>query len=155
MTGTSGKRERWRVAVRVGVAALVPALAASACVDVRRALGPEGVNVESPVAPAALAASRASLRTPRFTEVPPAPQDTPPAPVFKARVAAQAVQRRRVEGWVVDHPPHVDDTDAFADQGRRLAARGGDAPAVDQSSAAEAFAARVRAVAKPPPPPPS
>lgn len=132
---------------------VVFALGASACVDVRRALAPEGVNVESPVAPAALAASHAALRTPRFSEVPPAPQDVPPAPVFKARVAAEAAQRRRVEGWVDGHPPLVDDTDTFVDRGHVLAARGGEAPAADHSPEAEAFAARVRAVAKPPPPP--
>ena len=157
MSGTSPKRERWRAAAGRAKAALVlaPALALglSGCVDVRRALAPEGVNVESPVAPAALAASRAALRTPRFSEVPPVPQDVPPAPVFKARVAAEAVQGRRLEGWVAEHPPYTSDTDAFADRGRRQASKGGDAPAEDRSAAAEAFAARVRAVAKPPPPP--
>ena len=147
-------RERWRGAAfgRAAVALLL-ASGTSACVDVRRALAPEGVNVESPVAPAALVASRAALRTPRFSEVPPAPQDAPPAPVFKNRVAAEAAQRRRVEGWIDAHPPFVGDSDAFADRGHALAARGGEAPAVDQTAVAEAFAARVRAVAKPPPPP--
>ena len=130
-------------------------LSLGGCVDLRRAtaLGPGGVNVESPVAPQVLAASRARLTPPRFSEVPPAPIDVRPAPVFKAAVNGQVGERRRLLGWVAANPPLTSGTESFAERNRRVAATGGAPPPLDQSAATEAFAAKVREAAKPPPPP--
>lgn len=139
---------------RAGLAALAAAGLAG-CADLRRATGFDAgdINVESPVAPAALAATRARLVTPRFSEIPPTPLNAPSPALIKSRVGGQVADRQALEAWIAAHPQMTGDIEGFADAGRSAAAQGGAAPATDHTPAADAWAARARAEAAPPPPP--
>ena len=139
---------------RLAVAGLAAAGLAG-CADLRRATGFDAgdVNVESPVAPAAVAATRARLVTPRLSEIPPAPLNVPSPALIKGRVGGQVADRQSLDAWIAAHPAMHDDTEGFAETGRSVAAQGGVAPATDHTPAADAWAARVRADAAPPPPP--
>lgn len=139
---------------RAGAALLAGGLLAG-CADLKRATGFNAgeINVESPVAPAAVAATQARLVTPRFAEIPPAPLNAPSPALVRSRVVGQVAQRQTLDAWVAAHPQMHDDTEDFADAGRSTAAQGGAAPAVDRTPAADAWAARARAEAVPPPPP--
>lgn len=154
MSGTPSAAVRSRHLAAV-CAIAAAGLCAAACADVGRALtfGGNEVNVESPVAPAAIAATRVSYVTPRFTEVPPKPINAPSPGQIKQRVQGQEAERATLDRWVARHPQMTGDTEGFADTGRAQAAKGGSAPVEDRSAAAEAWAAQVRAAAAPPPPP--
>ncbi len=130
------------------------ALGVSGCADLRHASGPvaDGVNVESPVAPAVLAATRARLVTPSFRDVPPAPRNTPSPAALKARVEAQVAERDRLDGWIAVHPAGGSDQAGFLSTSRAAASQGGEAPVADQTPTAEAWAAQTRRAAAPPPP---
>ena len=159
MTGTPAPTERSRQrrsrVLVAGGAGLCAGLALSGCSDFRRAaaLDGGGVNVESPVAPAVLAATRARLVTPRFSDIPPAPRNTPPPAAFRARIDQQVAARTSLERWADAHPAPTADAEGFAARGRAGAALGGAAPADGAAAAADAYAARMRAAAVPPPPP--
>lgn len=132
-------------------------LAVDGCADLRHASGPvaDGVNVESPVAPAVLAATRARLVTPSFRDVPPAPRNTPSPAALKARVEAQVAERERLDSWIAAHPAGGGDQQGFLSASRAAASQGGQAPAADDTATAEAWAAQTRRAAAPPPPVPA
>ena len=67
-------------------------------------------------------------------------------------MATKAGQRRALETWTAANPPMTSNVDAFVTQTRRRGLEAGAAPTVDETAAAEAFAAKLRATATPPPP---
>ena len=134
---------------------LIPlgALALAGCVDTR-AYAPAGVDPKSTAAD--IVRSRLAERQPYpdLRRLPAAPKDVPAPKAFAAQAAAQRAARARLQAWVAAHPPEVADTEAYAGlQRARVPDPARDAPADDQAARSEAWAARLRQVAKPPPPP--
>ena len=115
--------------------------------------GGNDINIESPVAPAAIAATKVRYVTPRFTEIPPKPINAPSPGLIKRRVQGQVAERSTLEGWVADHPQMAANTEGFVSTSRTAADKGGAAPVLDNTAAADAWAAQVRASAVAPPPP--
>ena len=90
--------------MRACAAIIVAAAMLSACADLRRAVqGADfAVNPESPVAPAAVAASQSNPPTPRMDKIPPVPTDIRPASAYKAAVIDEIKARRWIKRTVED-----------------------------------------------------
>ncbi|MBE7218703.1 MAG: hypothetical protein INR64_09555 [Caulobacteraceae bacterium] len=125
------------------------------CADVGRVLtfGGNDINVESPTAGAALAATKVHYVTPRFSEVPPKPLNAPSPGEIKRRVQVEVADRDKLDRWVAHHPQMTADPEDFAAGGQAAAAGGGAPVVTDNTAAAEAWADKVRASAAAPPPP--
>ncbi len=140
-----------RMALSVGLAGI----ALCGCADFSRAtrLIPAPVNPESPIAPAAIAASRENYAYPRFSQVPPRPKDLPTPAQLKTTVVGVAHERRDVIGWTGANPAMVGDTDSYAAKQKTELAPEMIQP-VDpaHAGAMEAYAAKQREAAAPPPP---
>lgn len=140
-------------------AAIVAAAAMlSGCADLRRAVqGADfAVNPESPVAPAAVAASQSNPHYPRMDKIPPVPTDIRPASEYKAAVVDEIKARRwikQLDASLAAPPP---DTDRFVKSGDAALNKGKiEPPADDQAAKTEAFAAAARATLQPAAPHPS
>ncbi len=154
MSGTPSPAVRSRRLV-AACAIAAASLSATGCADVGRVMtfGGNDINIESPVAPAAIAATKVRYVTPRFSEIPPKPLNAPSPGLIKRRVQGQEAERATLDAWVDAHPPMTGNTEGFASTSRATAQKGGAAPVQDNTAAAEAWAAQVRASAAPPPPP--
>ena len=112
-----------------------------------------GVDSTSSSAEAVREASAHPYPYPDVKRLPLVPRDVRPLPAFGVQAAALRQDRDGLQTWAATHPAMVDDTDAYAERARgRGADPAGPAPPPDQSQRSEAWAARLRAVAKPPPP---
>ena len=135
-----------------GLAAVgLAAVAVAGCADVRRALTPAPVNVESPVAAQVQSASTRSYTLPRLTDVPPTPKDVPAAPYVKNDVIAMVRCRRAVDSFPLAHPPLSGGAEQFATNERGLAdINPADVPPSNQVQLSDTAAAELRAYAAPP-----
>ncbi len=121
-------------------------------------LGPAQTNVESPVAPAIIAAQTQPMAYPSFRDLP----ATSAGPVartsfeWRRTITGVASAGREVTTWTAENPVLSDDqTDRFnaaaLKELKYLPAT--DAPPADQVPRSEAWAASQRALAAAPPPP--
>jgi hypothetical protein len=123
------------------------------CADFHRATFLPPVNPESPVAGPVAAASMQTFRRPTFASVPPKPLNIPQPDAVKTAVIDMVRCRRAYEGWVTAHPALVSGSLGFAEDLRaQLDNNPADRPTPEQTAAAEADAAKLRAYVEPPPP---
>lgn len=143
---------RGHIGVRACAAIIAAAATLSACADLRRAVqGADfAVNPESPVAPAAVAASQSNPHYPRMDKIPPVPTDIRPASAYKAAVIDEIKARRwikQLDASLAAPPP---DTDRFVQSADAALNKDKiEPPAEDQAARTEAFAAAARAAARP------
>ena len=139
--------------IPLGAAALGGAL--SACADMTRlgAYAPEGVDPRSASAGVVAEAAGARHPYPDLRRLPRAPAVTPPT-AFAARADDQRAARARLQRWTETNPAQPVDTETYAGaQSGRVLDPARESPPEDQAARSEAWAARLRNVAKPPPPP--
>jgi hypothetical protein len=149
--------KRTRARALLVVTALL-GLGSAGCADLRRAasLDPGGVNPESPIAEQAVAASRAKLTSPRFSDIPAQPKDVRPASTFKGQVVQMVDARRGMNAATAALPPAQTGTEAFATRYRdELTRKNLTAPPEDQAAQTEAYVAKLREMAGAPAGPPA
>jgi hypothetical protein len=125
-------------------------LGSTGCADLRRAasLDPGGVNPESPIAERAVAASRARLTSPRFSDIPAQPKNVRAASAFKGQVVQMVDARRGMNAQTAALPPAQTGTEAFATRYRdELTRKNLTAPPEDQAAQTEAYVAKLREMA--------
>ena len=113
---------------------------------------PGGVDQQSAVASQVNAAEHASGPFPTFSEIPATPNDVRPLKAWRASVGEALGEKHAMLAELAGHPWALSDTEAFAANARSQIPPAEAAAPVDSSAAAEAFAARYGARAKPPPP---
>lgn len=139
----------------MAIAAATGGSALGGCADLTRAtsLAPAQVNPESPVAPAAIAASKENYAYPRFSDVPSRPKDIRSPAQMKAAVVEVARDKRGLDRWATDNPPLVGGTDAYAAQTRgELSPEMMKPVDAEHARAMEAYAERERQQGAAPPP---
>jgi hypothetical protein len=144
----------------VSAAVLAGGTALSGCADFARAtadLRPAAVNVESPVAPAVLAAQTAPVAYPRFADIPLAPPAADNRTAFEWRRTVQTLSRDGgdVTAWAQANPVIAPDTTAAFNAGalKELKFSLSDAPPEDQPTRTDAWAQGQRGEAAAPAPP--
>jgi hypothetical protein len=137
--------------------ALCAGLGVAGCADLGRAtgLGPDPIDVRSPVAAQVRAVDQADFAYPRFRDVPPVPTDVRPPEAWRASVARSVQARDELTAWAAANPPMLTgaDTERFAEAQRATIPANERLAAPADLAGTEAFAARLRALATPPPPP--
>ena len=143
------------------VAAIVLAAGLGGCADLSRAvadMGPAQTNIESPVAPAIIAAQTRPMAYPSFRDLPPATSGPAARTPFEWRrtISGVAGAGREVNVWATENPVLSGDrTDSFnaaaLKELKYLPAT--DAPPADQVARTEAWAQSQRVEAQAPPSP--
>ena len=117
------------------------------------AYAPAGVDARSSAAGPVADAASSPQRYPDLRRLPAKPAVTPPS-TYAAQAESQRAARAGLQGWVADNPAQPADTEAYAGAQRgRVLDPAREAPAEDQAARSDAWAARLRELAKPPPPP--
>jgi hypothetical protein len=110
------------------------------------------VDAASPVAAQAAAAAANPGPYPKFSDIPAAPDDVRAGAAWKGDVVAVQSAGARINAQAAPDASTPNDTEAFAERLRRLAAEGGEAPTEEASrAAADGFARIARERATPPP----
>jgi hypothetical protein len=114
---------------------------------------PGGIDQQSAVAAQVRAAQQAPGPYPKFSQIPPVPTDVRPISAWRASVTGALAEKREVDAAAAAYPYSLHDTQAFADAQHARIPPAQAAPSTDATSAADAYAASVRARATRPPPP--
>jgi hypothetical protein len=114
---------------------------------------PGGIDQSSAAAAQVRAAQQAPGPYPKFAEIPNVPRDVRPISAWKATVTEALGEKRQVDAANAAYPYSLSDTQGFVDAQHARIPAAEQAPSTDATSAADAYAASVRARATKPPPP--
>jgi hypothetical protein len=114
---------------------------------------PGGIDQRSPVAAQVTAAGRQPGPYPQFTEIPLVPSDIRSLGGWRVAVGSTLAEKQATDAEIRDHPFTLNDTEGFAAFAQGKIPPQEAAAPIDDTAAAEAFAASVRGRAKTPPPP--
>jgi len=113
---------------------------------------PGGIDQQSAVAAQVRAAEQAPGPYPTFSQIPALPKDVRPLSAWRSTVEGALAEKHEVDAATAAYPYSLHDTQAFADAQHAKIPAAEAAPPADASSAADAYAASVRARATTPPP---
>ena len=131
------------------------------CADLSRAvatMGPAQTNVESPVAPAIIAAQTRPMAYPSFRDLPPLTSNPTQRTPFEWRrtISGVSTAGREVDVWAAQNPVLSGDQTQSFNAGALKELKylpASDAPPADQAARSEAWAQSQRMEAQPPPSP--
>ena len=114
---------------------------------------PGDIDQSSAAAAQVRAAQQAPGPYPTFAQIPNLPTDVRPIGAWRAAVTGALAEKHQVDADNAAYPYSLSDTQGFADAQHARIPPAEAAPSTDATSAADAYAASVRARATKPPPP--
>ena len=114
---------------------------------------PGGIDQSSAAAAQVRAAQQAPGPYPKFSQIPNLPKDVRPISAWRATVTEALAEKHQVDAANAAYPYSLGDTQGFVDAQHARIPAAEAAPSTDATSAADAYAASVRARATKPPPP--
>ncbi len=149
------KRTRQTIGPAGGLIALIGASSLAGCNTLAKNnyFLPGGIDQSSAAAAQVRAAQQAPGPYPKFSQIPNLPTDVRPIGAWKATVTETLGEKRQVDAANAAYPYSLSDTQGFADAEHARIPAAESAPSTDATSAADAYAASVRARATKPPPP--